>query len=901
VLPERRSERIDQNIDDEIRFHLEMRTAAYVRTGVEPKRAERDARDRFGNVEKIREECREISMNLLEKLAHDIRYGVRTLAGSRGFTAAALASILLGVGATTTVFSLVNGVLLRPLPFGEPERLVMVWESFRKNPSNGRTSIASYSDWKSQNEVFEDLGAMQFYHPVTLTSAAHSEQLEGQRLTVNFFDILGVKPVLGRNFNPEDRSWEARVILISYEFWQRQFAGDPDIVGKTLVLDGSIHTIVGVMPAGMRFFRKATLMSRDPSVWLPQGQFNGQHKAGEPHYLHVIGRLKPGVSLQQAQSAMKTLAGRLEMEHPEFDKDMDVVVQPMQEAFAGDARTPLLVLMGAVGFVLLIANANVASLLLARASSRHREIAVRSAMGASRSRLIQQLLTESALLSLTGGLAGYLLAVVAVPALVRLAPPETIPVTAGIGVDSTVLCFSIVVAVLTGLIFGLAPSWQTTSIDLNEHFKMGGRTSSAGVATQRTREVLVAAEIAVASVLLVGAGLMIRTYSRLAAVDPGFRTDNVTVMQVHLPRFAYSKDTGRKAGTTELSLIAVSRDLPVRVSQILSRMESIPGVEVAAVSSYVPLMVGGSSFRGFQIEGAPPEANRGGAGFTAVSPNYFRAMGIPLLTGRYFTEADAEGSEWVALISRSAANRYWPDTNAVGRRIIVRDPAGTERRRQIVGVVGDVRGSKLEDEPGRMLYIPYPQQSEYYAHTSYRDRHFPNFLIRSRGDQATIIDLARKAIAATGPSLPLTDVRSLEAIVGNHTARARFLMALLTAFAGIAVLLAVVGVYGVMAYSIHRRTHEIGIRRALGASSSNILMMVLRRGAILTTIGLAGGLVASLYLTQFISAWLYGVRATDTATICAVLCGLLAVSAFACYVPAHRATALDPLSALRHE
>ncbi|MFN7935613.1 MAG: ABC transporter permease [Bryobacteraceae bacterium] len=900
MLRDRRGDEIDQNIDDEIRFHLEMRAASYARLGVDPERAKKEAQDRFGNVDSIRKECREISMNFLDKLVQDVRYAVRTLSSSRGFTAVALASIILGIGATTTVFSLVNGVLLRPLPFASPDRLVMVWESFRKNPGNNRTSIANYMEWKTQQDVFEDLGAMQFYFPVTLTSMANSEQLEGQRLTANFFQILGVQPILGRGFTAEDQSRDARVILISYEFWQRQFAADPDIVGKTLALDGSNHTILGVMPVGMRFFRQATLMSRDPSIWLPLGQFNGQHKAGEPHYLHVIGRLKPGVSVQQAQTAMKILGARFESEHAQFDKDMEVIVQPMQEAFAGDARTPLLVLMGAVCFVLLIANANVASLLLARASTRHREIAVRSAMGGSRGRLIQQLLTESALLSLTGGVAGFLVAIVTVPALVRLAPAESIPSTTEIGVDLTVLCFAVAVSVGTGLIFGLAPAWQTTGPNLNDYFKRGGRTSSATTAAQHTREVLVAVEIAVASVLLVGAGLMIRTYSRLAAVDPGFRPDNVMVVQIHLPRFSYAKPTGRKAGATELSLIAVSPELPIRVSSILNRIGSIPGVDAAAVSSYLPLMVG-FSYRGFQIAGAPPDANRGGAGFTAVSPEYFRAMGIPLLNGRYFAETDSLESEWVALVSKSTASRYWPSDHPVGRKIVLRDRSGIERPRQIVGVVGDVRGTKLDEEPGRMLYVPYQQQPEFYAHTDYRDRHFPNFLLRSRSDPGAVISLARKAIVDTDPGIPVTDVRTLRTIVDSHTARPRFLMALLTAFAGIALLLAMVGIYGVIAYSIRRRTHEIGIRRAVGATTNNILMMILKRGVMLAIIGLAAGLAASIYLTKFISTWLYGVGATDTTTIAAVSLCLLAIAGLACYLPARRAAELDPLSALRHE
>jgi putative ABC transport system permease protein len=880
-----------------------MRAAAYVRSGMDPKRAERAARNRFGSVNNIREECREIAMNFFDTLLQDLRYALRTLSASRGFTAAALASLLLGIGATTTIFSLVNGVLLRPLPFRDPDRLVMVWESFRKNPGHYRTTIANYSDWRSQNQVFDDLGAMQFYYPVTLTSAAHSEQLEGQRMTVNFFDILGVKPVLGRTFNPDEQSWDARVILISHEFWQRQFAGDPNIIGKTLALDGGNYAIVGVMPPGMRFFRQPTLMSRDPSVWLPLGKFVTQHQSGEPHYLLVIGRLKPGVGLQQAQSAMKTLASSLEKEYPGFNRDLEAVVEPMNEAFAGDSRTPLLVLMGAVGFVLLIANANVAGLLLARATARQREFAVRSAMGGSRSRLIRQLLTESALLSLAGGLAGLVFALLAVPALVRLAPPDSVPATGSIGVDFTVLCFSIVVSVLTGLIFGLAPAWQTTSINLNETFKSCGRTSSAGFAAQRIRGVLVAVEIAVASVLLVGAGLMIQTFTRLADVDPGFRTDKVIAMQVHLPRFKYATPTGRKAGNTGLNLIAVSHELPVRVSQILSSIERIPGVDVAAVGSYLPLMVGGSGGRTFEIEGsrAGPDERRPGAGFTAVSPNYFRALGIPLLNGRYFSEADSEGSEWVALVSRSTAQRYWPRENPVGQRIIVRDATGAERPRKIVGVVGDVKTNKLDEEPGRHLYVPYEQQPEYYPHTFYRDRHFPNFLIRTRTDAVAAIGLARKAIAESDPGLPITDVRTLKEIVSTHTARPRFFMALLSAFAGIALLLAAVGIYGVMAYSVGRRTHEIGVRRALGASTGSILVMVLKRGVALAMIGLAAGLAASFYLTRFISAWLYGVGATDRATIAAVSLVLLAIAGLACYLPARRAAELDPLSALRHE
>jgi putative ABC transport system permease protein len=516
--------------------------------------------------------------------------------------------------------------------------------------------------------------------------------------------------------------------------------------------------------------------------------------------------------------------------------------------------------------------------------------------------LIRQLLTESALLSLGGGILGFLLALGGVRALVNMAPPETIPRAEEIGVNFIVLGFSLGVSLLTGLIFGLAPAWHASKANLNDSFKTMGRASTAGRGAQRTRGFLVALEIAVASVLLVGAGLMIRTFVRLEAVDPGFKTENVITMQAHLPRFKYARPTGKRVGKSN-DLIAITPELPIRIEQMLSKIESIAGVEIAGATSALPMTVGQGG-RAFQIEGRPklgPGERWPAANYAAVSPNYLRTMGIPLLNGRHFTESDSENAGRVAIVSKSTALRYWPGENPVGKQILIDDLTQMESTRQIVGVVGDVRTFKLDEEPGRLIYVPYAQQPRFYPHTAYHERHFVNFTIRTRMDPAPVIAMARKAIAESDPDAPVSDVRTLRQVVAAQTIRPRFYMALLSAFAGMALFLAAVGIYAVMAYSVNQRIHEIGVRMALGARRGDVLKLVLMQYSLVAVGGLSVGLAASLYLTRFISGWLYGVRATDPATLAAASFVLITAAMLGCYIPAHRAMGMDPMAALRHE
>ncbi|HEX8775381.1 MAG TPA: ABC transporter permease [Pyrinomonadaceae bacterium] len=811
----------------------------------------------------------------------DVQYGFRMLLKRPGFTLVALVALALGIGANTAIFSVVNAVLLRPLPFDKPERLVMIWGSAPQLGFDVLPPTASESvDWREQSHVFEQVAAFKSW-AWNMSGTNGPEQVWGARVNASLFPALGVKPLLGRTFLPEeDRAGGAKVVVMGHGLWQRSFGSDPAIIGKTVTLNNLSYTVVGVMPPGFKFPGGENMLSGlqfspKTELWEPMAFTDEELSNRGTHNLAVVARLKPDATLWQARTEMTTIAAHLAEQYPKFNKGIGVKLVPLHEQVVGDVRPALLILLGTVGFVLLIACANVANLLLARASSRQKEIAIRTALGASRLRVVRQLLTESVLLSLMGGAAGLLLALWGIDALGALIP-ENIPRANEIGVDSRMLGFTLLISLLTGLIFGLAPSLQASKTDINEALKDGTRGASTGSGRNRFRGMLVVSEIALALVLLVGAGLLIRSFMRLQQVDPGFEPKSVVAMEIVLPFIAPSnyKEPEQQAAFFR---------------QTLERAATLPGVQAATVVSSLPLS-GAFESTDVIIEGQPepPNGDWPPANYTMVSADYFRVMSIPLMKGRALTERDTKESPGVVVINETMARHYWPGEDAIGKRLTM----GFEKTpREVVGVVGDVRQNSLDVETPLAVYLPY-QQFPYPGMT---------LVVRTVSDPASMAAAVRREVQAIDASLPVSNVRSMDEVVATSVSQRRFNMTLLGIFASVALLLSAVGIYGVMSYSVTQRTHEIGIRIALGAGSRDILRLVVGQGMLLTLIGVALGLAASLVLTRLMASLIYGVSATDPLTFAGVSLALALVALLACLIPARRATKVDPMEALRYE
>jgi putative ABC transport system permease protein len=798
---------------------------------------------------------------------NDLRHGARILLRSPGFTAVAVAALAIGIGANTAIFSVVNTLLIERLPYGEPERLAVVWEhNLPRDRKNNVVSPGNFIHWREMNQVFEDLAGVSLAFNVTLTGRGDPVEIPFQYVTPEFFPVVGVQPSQGRWFGPEDDR-NSRTVVISDRLWRTRLQQDPEILTRGLTLNGISHSVVGVMPAGFSYLDKTV------DLWLPL-RFPAEARTPRGRWLTTVGRLKPGVTAEQAQRDMTRVAGELTTMFPDFNTGWTARVVPLREQLTGDIRPALLVMLGAVAFVLLIACANVANLLLARATARQRELAVRAALGAARGRLIRQLLAESVVLAAAGGAAGLALAWWGLQVL-RAVVAERLPIQRleMVGIDGPVLAFTMGATLVSGIFFGLIPAFSAAGASLNESLKEGGRTGSAARGA-RTRSAFVVVEIALALVLLVGAGLLVRSFARLMDVDAGFETDRTMTMRVSLPLARYA-------------------DAPRRVQffeRLLERVQQVPGVQSAGAISSLPL-VGLGSATGYKIGGepAPPLGQEPVADVRVITKDYFKAMGIPLIRGRLFDERQPSDAVNKVIVNEALARRHWPNEDPIGKRIIISWNEDIED--EIVGVVGDVVHAGLDAQVRSMTYWPLARNGDGSM----------TLTLRTAGEPTSVISAVRGIVREQDADLALADIRTMDEVVSQSVAERRLMMVMLAIFAGAALLLAAVGIYGVIAYSVTQRTQEIGIRLALGAQRSDVLRMVVGQAAILAVAGVVIGGVGAVFLTRLMADLLFGVKPFDPLTFGVVAAGLTGVALLASYVPGRRATRVDPVIALRAE
>ena len=866
-----RAETIDQETTDELRFHLDMRVEENIRQGMSPDEARRDAERRFGNMTRIKEQSHDVrGGQWLETVWQDFCYGGRVLAKHPLFTLVAVLTLTLGIGANTAIFSLVNAVLLRPLPYREPERLMTVW-SIRQQQGRRqyRNSLPNIKDWHEQNRVFESMSAYGF-NLYNLTGGGDAEQIRAAQVSEDFFNVVGVEAALGRTFTPEEN--DKPYVVLSDAFWKRRFGSVPDVIGKSLTLNGTNFTIVGVMPAHFDFPGQETVIWTTLSYTM----------SGAPDQVNsrvfnafcVVGRLKNGVAPEQAQTEMDVIASRLQQQYPDTNANIGVSVIPLYQQVVGNVRLAMFVLLGAVTLVLLIACANVANLLLARAVAREREFAVRAALGAGRWRLIRQLLTESLLLALAGGSFGILLAMWGMRSLSRLGLDD-VPRLDQVSLDGRVLVFTLLVTVLSGVVFGIAPALHT-KVDLGNALKDSGKGSIGTRRGQRLRGTLVVAEVALAFILLIGAGLMIRSFLRLLTVDPGFNPHNLLTMQIALPPSRYF-DGQRIINTYQ---------------EVFERLAALPGVEAVAAGSGLP-PVFNQSRSVFMVEGVQP-SRRGElmiANFLPINPEYFKTLGIPLIAGRAFSNQDREGAGMVVIVSKRTAARYFADGNVIGGRIAF--GSGTNLQwRVVVGVVSDVKYSgSLSSEDEDAIYLPYWQAP---VNGMY-------LMLRARTDPLSLVPDVRSVIRSVDADVPIAKIKMMEQVIDSSVARPRLIVFMLSLFAAIALTLAVIGIYGVISHSVAQCTREISIRMALGAKPSDVLRMMVGRGARLALTGIVIGAIGSFAAARALNDLLFGVGPTDPLTFGGVAALLTGVAMLAAYIPSRRAMNVDPVTALKHD
>jgi putative ABC transport system permease protein len=799
---------------------------------------------------------------LEDEMFQDLRYGVRMMFKHKGFTAVAAFTLMLGIGANTAIFSVVNAALLRPLPFPEPERIVWLRESHPPtNVPQSSVRFPVFLNWRSQNQSFAQMAAYR-EDGFNVQAGDEPKRLNGARVTVDFFATLGAQPTMGRAFLPaEDAPGGERAVILSNALWRQSFGGDPQLVGRQLKVDGQAYTIVGVMSPGFSF------PGNDTELWLPFALDSKSDRGG--HNLRVLGRLKPGATLKQARADMETIAVRLDQAYPDTNKGWRVFMQPLSETISGRVRQPLYLLLAAVLFVLLIGCANVANLLLSRNAARERELAIRAALGAGRWRIVRQLLTESLLLALLGGAGALLFAAWGVEALKTLGPRD-IPRLNEAALDLPVLGFTLVVALLTGLIFGMAPAWQHSRLNMNTVLKDGARMAGAGA--RRLRQLLAVFEIAFALLLLIGAGLMLKSFARLQEVAPGFDARGGLTMEINLAQAKYAQPEQRAAF----------------LQQMLEGLKTLPGVEFAGATHRLPLR--GNSARGFQIEGRPAPDQSIPVNWRSISPDYFHAMGAPIVAGRTFNEEEAWQKPDAVIINQALQRRYWPDENPLGKRIKFGGAADSPWV-TVVGVAADVKESGLNADTEAGLYLPYVMAPSTAM----------TLVLRTGPEPLSLAAAASAAIRRVDSEQAVSKISTLEQLLSETVAQPRFNTGLLGLFALLALLLAAVGIYGVMAYTVASRTQEIGLRMAMGAQARDVLMLMVGQGMRLVAFGLALGLLAALGLTRWLKTFLFGVEATDPLTYAVIAALLAAVALLACYIPARRAAKVDPLVALRHE
>jgi len=894
-----RKNQVDRELDEELGAYLEMEAAEKMRQGVSRKDALREVRLERGSLEVTKELVRSGGWEFfVETCWQDLRFGLRMLRKNPGFAAVAVLTLALGIGVNTAIFSALNATILRPLPYKNPEQLVMVWGVEPRGCCRHGGMVFSspnFLDFKDQNRVFENMGAFDGTG-FTLTSVENPQKIHAGRVTTDFFRVLGAQPMLGRTFlSDENQAGHDHVVVLGYEMWQRRFASDSKIVGQTIRLDANQYEVVGVMPHDFDFSIPGYYGPMD--LWVPI-VLTRDNSERRHNYLNVIARLKAGVTVRQAHAETNIIVARLIREYSSTTEQsnapptttaetnehsgvmLGTKLEPLRDEIFGDVRSPLLILFGAVGFVLLIACANVANLQLARASARQKEIALRTALGASRGRVARQLITESVLLALVGGALSLLLAFWLIKLLTGLLPAG-MPQGTSITIDANVLLYSLILSLATGLLFGLAPIFQAFSRSPSESLKEGGKATATGGGGLRLRGFLTVSEIALSMVLLIGAGLLTRTFVGLLNVKPGFETENILSAKVTLPKYSY----------------ADSRQQADFYTRLLEAIATLPGVKAAGAVNDLPLGAGRDSDE-FTIKprGAKDvSSSTGSCQDRLISPDYFRVMNIPLIKGRTFTKADASSAPPVVIISQSFARRFFPNEDPLGRHITFADPAAAPWP-TIVGVVGDVRDLALDADPDIEIYAPYQQNV-----LPYNPLPYMSLVVRTVGDPSSLTSGVLAEIHELDKNLPLPETEPMTAVYSASISARRFNTLLLSIFAGIATILAAIGIYGVISYLVTRRTHEIGVRLALGAEARNILALIVGRGLLLAIFGVVIGLAGALAVTRVLAKMLFGVTTTDPTTFVGVSALLIGIVLVACYVPARRAMRVDPMIALRYE
>src|SRR5215213_7192598 len=863
---------VDQELTEELRAHVDLLTDQKIREGFEPEAARRAALLEVGGVEQVKERVREVRMGRpLDDLSQDLRYALRGLRKHRAFTAVAVITLALGIGANTAIFTVINTVLLRPLPYEKPEQIVTVIETVSDRPFG--VSFQNFVDFRNQSTVFENIAALRPRESFNLTGAGESERLQGRLVSANFLSTLGIKPIRGRDFLAEDDQPSATpVAIISHALWQRRFGADDNITGKQLTLNGQQYTVIGVTPPNFSFGAEA-------DVSVPIGLSAERFKLrGKDPGVTAFARLKPGTSIENANAELNTIAARLEQQYPDTNTGRRVRIESLRESVIGDVRPTLLTLLGAVGFVLLIACANVANLLLTRSAGRQREMAIRTALGAGRMRILRQLFTESTVLALAGGIVGLLLAIWGTSVLSSYIP-EGIPRMSELSVDGSVLAFTFGASLLTGVFFGLAPVLQSAKTNLTETLKEGERNSSPG--HNRAGKLLVISEVALTLVLLVGAGLLVKSFWRLSQVNPGFDPQNVLAMQIAINA---RPDEGPRVENF--------------LTELKQRVKQLPGAQSVAVSNGLPFE--GANFPPIVLEGkpAPPPGQDPSGLLYIVSADYFKTMGIDLVRGRLFSTEDRKDTPPVALIDEVFARQYFPNEDPIGKRFKLNTPDAENR--EIIGIVRHVEHSSLEGRTTNTAEF-YFNFDQFPSASLPRYVRRVNLLVRTTVEPLSLAGGVRNQISALDKDQAVFNVRTMEQALAQSVAAHRFSMILLAVFALLALVLAAVGIYGVISYSVAQRTREVGIRMALGAKTIDVLNLVMRDGLKLVLIGIVVGIAGALLLTRLMATLLFGVTATDAVTYVTVALGLIIVALFACCIPARRATKVDPLVALRFE